>query len=65
MWKKWTKIEDCPKGITLLAILKNGWRFKLKWVYVHVDACFPFWTQLRSLKGMSIGSWKCIYYYES
>lgn len=59
--RKWTKIEDCPHNKIFLAILKSGWRIKIKKVYVHVDNHWLMWRQLRTLDHKSV-NWKCIYY---
>lgn len=64
MLKRWTKIEDCPHNKQFIAILKHGWKIKIRWVYVHVDNHFLMWRELRTL-GACIGQWRCILFLES
>lgn len=59
--KKWESIDKCPDNY-FLALLRKGFLFKIKIVYVHVDNHFLQWKDLRYRNGLSIGSWKCIYY---
>jgi hypothetical protein len=63
-FKKWTQIEDCPHGRNFIAILKRGWRIKIKKVYVHVDNHWLMWRELRTLDKIGIGNWKCIAYFK-
>jgi hypothetical protein len=62
IFKKWSKIEDCPHGKNFIAILKLGWKIKILKVYVHVDNNFLMWRELRTLDKKGIGKWKCIFY---
>lgn len=60
--KKWTSIDDCPKGKKFLAILQLGYLIRISFVYVHTDNHFLAWKDLRTSNGRGIGNWKCIFY---
>lgn len=61
--KKWQNIDKCPKGY-FWALLKKGFLFKIKTVYVHTDNHFLQWKDLRYKNGVNVGKWRCIYYLE-
>lgn len=62
--KKWSSIEDCPQNSNFLAILKFGWRIRIRRVYVHTDNHFLSWKDLRTMDGVSVGPWKCLFYFK-